>query len=963
MKREKKPLKPGSGSETSAIDPTNSNISPVAMTQPANATSTMEKQFSGRPSSSAASTASMSTSTSIKHDKEPTSNSKSNTHIPEEDDYSNLKLRTSIVPLEGYLDRFKPNRSTNTLPVPSLNPFRNSSFGNKPNSIPSHSTIPDLQASFKRFAAFVDGNSDESTDEESDESEVINGKAVHSEHQVNECAPPKAQIDKNVDDSQPEIATGNELSGHDTNADPRESTPANEEDDRLPRFSRSSSKPASVNASSWPANVGIKRQISFLAQEPGGIQSGSGVAIGYDAKQPLSLPPMQQPDPFDVSDADSQDLLRTMDEVSNTVFGSTRPLPASKRPIFPGSGGEEQENGILTNASSDRRLTRSMSTPQNSQTLKGTQDDKQISDVVVYSSVHIPNDHPADALPINEINLAHEADLSGHVGDNIDVAFHGPPSGRSEGIETSSPLSELSRSPSPPVDITSAQRDLYHAKQEDVPPQREGIEPETIDTPTQPPPAKKRKMTGMTSTHFSPDKRARRKRLSTKRESDQTLHNKDEEHDSAVILRHEESDIKVGTRLKEPRLRTRASLKIQDRDVDMADTEVPHCADDISPGPAQDEGTAIEISISQSSAALTKRKRKSTGKRSSYFTPPKPALDLSIIDRVDLYNTTAGGKKKRVPAGTSTAPVPSIHSTRFGIIQEKLWQEPFWLLIAVTFLNKTTGRAAVPVFWALKKRYPTPEALANAEQEDLQDMIYHLGLQGQRSKRLISIAKAWVERPAEKGVRFRTLHYPSKGDGKAYKPPAVVEEDADECAGALEIGHIPGCGPYAWDSWRIFCRDVRRGLADDYNCKNAKEGSFEPEWQKVLPLDKELRACLRWMWLREGWIWDHRTGNKREATEAEMERAVLGEMEIRDPQERKFAAQAAGVEVVQGAAPTKNVDESLLGVLEAELENTKAVAEEQRNTPEQTGELTDASDNIVVTSAAKPVRRSARLST
>ena len=146
------------------------------------------------------------------------------------------------------------------------------------------------------------------------------------------------------------------------------------------------------------------------------------------------------------------------------------------------------------------------------------------------------------------------------------------------------------------------------------------------------------------------------------------------------------------------------------------------------------------------------------------------------------------------------------------------------------------------------------------------------------------------------------MHYPCKGDGKEFKRQQVVEEDADDVGGALEIGHLPGCGPYAWDSWRIFCRDTLRGVAEDYNGKGASAGKdgevFVPEWKKVVPLDKELRACLRWMWLREGWIWDHETGEKREATEEEMERAVKGEMEIKDPQERKFAAKAAGVEVM-----------------------------------------------------------------
>jgi methyl-CpG-binding domain protein 4 len=50
-----------------------------------------------------------------------------------------------------------------------------------------------------------------------------------------------------------------------------------------------------------------------------------------------------------------------------------------------------------------------------------------------------------------------------------------------------------------------------------------------------------------------------------------------------------------------------------------------------------------------------------------------------------------------------------------------------------------------------------------------------------------------------------------------------------------------------------------RGLARDWVGAGAVEG-FEPEWKRVVPLDKELRACLRWMWMKEGWIWDAETG-------------------------------------------------------------------------------------------------------
>ncbi|GAB7333894.1 hypothetical protein MBLNU13_g06010t1 [Cladosporium sp. NU13] len=308
-------------------------------------------------------------------------------------------------------------------------------------------------------------------------------------------------------------------------------------------------------------------------------------------------------------------------------------------------------------------------------------------------------------------------------------------------------------------------------------------------------------------------------------------------------------------------------------------------AEDAATRDSDDE--AEQPSSSEELRPLQPKKKEGTGKTSTYFTPT-----ISPSKPADTKKSTPLPKTPRLPKGTSICPVPSTESTYFGLIQEKLWKEPFWLIIAVTLLNKTAGRSAAPIFWNLKELYPTPMALAQANEDDLVKMIGTLGLQNQRARRLILIATTWVASPPAKNQRYRTLNYPAKGDGKGIKKNQVVEEDADECEGALEIGHIPGCGPYAWDSWRIFCRDVQRGLAQHYNDRRS---GFEPEWQRVVPLDKELRACLRWMWLKEGYVWDHETGKRRDATLDEMVAGLKGEMEIVDEQERKFAVEAAGV--------------------------------------------------------------------
>ncbi|KAK3718295.1 hypothetical protein LTR37_005108 [Vermiconidia calcicola] len=729
-------------------------------------------------------------------------------------------------------------------------------------------------------------------------------------------------------------------------------------EDHLPMFSSPAPpRPESTSASTWPANVGIKRQSSFLEQEAGRNRSSSGPIPEHMNKKPRqSLTPVHaKHDPFDVPEDDSEEALLTMDEISKNVFGLTRALPAMG------------------------------------------------PDAIICNSVHVPEDESFDTIEIASKHIKHNTGLPA---GNINSGASDAVTESLRRSKSSSSLSELSRSPSPPAELLRNETHTKHLteqgdKDDSIVVVQEDAEDSIVVAEGKAAPVKKRKMTGRTSKHFTPEKRLRRKAVPKEVKNQDTTtapivlegtpSGSDEEPDDRSELPRAQQAIATARRPRRQRTTITYQLDQISSPSEENDDDGAEPAGDDTPRaeqaikeivvnrtkrparkPAAQDSDTIEAQTPDTKAvtpSAKRSKRKSTGKHSTYFTPPsrppKQPLDTTLLDRVDLYNTTSSGRTARVPAGTSTAPVPSINCPTFGIIQEKLWREPFWLLIAVTFLNKTTGRAAVPVFWELKKRYPTPEALADANQEDLFEMIWSLGLQRQRSKRLISMAKAWIEEPPVKGRRWRTLHYPLKGDGKEHKSGVVVEEDADDVRGALEIGQIPGCGPYAWDSWRIFCRDALRRVAEDYNGLNAVGEGFVPEWQKVLPLDKELRACLRWMWLREGWVWDPLTGDKSRATEVEMNAAVRGEMEIQDPVERKFAAQAAGVEPVQ--EPTLSA-QGLEVNQEAGTEQQAADANEvekvRLKTPDKApDDLSDDSETIVVaTPSKKGARRSVRLS-
>ena len=161
---------------------------------------------------------------------------------------------------------------------------------------------------------------------------------------------------------------------------------------------------------------------------------------------------------------------------------------------------------------------------------------------------------------------------------------------------------------------------------------------------------------------------------------------------------------------------------------------------------------------------------------------------------------------------------------------------------------------------------------------------------------------------AKRGRRYRVRDYPRKGDGRDVGKEEVIGDEEEEeevldpktgeprCRVAWEVGGLPGIGAYSIDSWRIFCRDKLRrvdnlGELEPYkphlstsaeeNQENANEDKIEieeprGEWTRVLPQDKELRAYLRWRWLRCGWEWDPETGERRRAGREVLERGRGG---------------------------------------------------------------------------------------
>ncbi len=307
-------------------------------------------------------------------------------------------------------------------------------------------------------------------------------------------------------------------------------------------------------------------------------------------------------------------------------------------------------------------------------------------------------------------------------------------------------------------------------------------------------------------------------------------------------------------------------------------TEVSDTSSGIPSGTAVEESPdCAQVSLPSRPARANLELTRDTGRavkatgtaRSPFFSPSTPTRASQQRPEPVTPSTI---KKTRPPRGTvSSLPIPPLSAAHFGLIQEELADNPFHLLIAVTFLIRTTGKAAIPVFRQLMALFPTPEALAAADPAEIIALIRPLGLSAVRCAAIQKYARLWIEKPPSREVRYGVKNYPRLGDGRHVRageefgpedrssangggggegrdePLDAVADARERAVGcAWEIGHLTQ-GPYALDSWRIFCRDVLLGRSGHWTGSGEVEG-FQPEWMRVLPRDKELRACLRWMW-------------------------------------------------------------------------------------------------------------------
>lgn len=96
----------------------------------------------------------------------------------------------------------------------------------------------------------------------------------------------------------------------------------------------------------------------------------------------------------------------------------------------------------------------------------------------------------------------------------------------------------------------------------------------------------------------------------------------------------------------------------------------------------------------------------------------------------------------------------------FNLVQETLFHDPWKLLIATIFLNRTSGKMAIPVLWEFLEKYPSAEVARTADWRDVSELLKPLGLYELRAKTIIKFSGTfpYTQRKNINGAYLRKPH-------------------------------------------------------------------------------------------------------------------------------------------------------------------------------------------------------------
>ncbi|XP_075430775.1 methyl-CpG-binding domain protein 4 isoform X2 [Ascaphus truei] len=138
----------------------------------------------------------------------------------------------------------------------------------------------------------------------------------------------------------------------------------------------------------------------------------------------------------------------------------------------------------------------------------------------------------------------------------------------------------------------------------------------------------------------------------------------------------------------------------------------------------------------------------------------------------------------------------------FNLVQETLFHDSWKLLIATIFLNKTSGKMAIPALWEFLEKYPTPEVARATEWKEMSELLKPLGLHELRAKAIVRFSDEYLT---------KKWRYPIE---------------------------LHGIGKYGNDSYRIFC-------VNEWKEVRARS---DLRVTQVHPEDHKLNKYHTWLW-------------------------------------------------------------------------------------------------------------------
>ncbi|XP_059800478.1 methyl-CpG-binding domain protein 4 isoform X2 [Hypanus sabinus] len=121
----------------------------------------------------------------------------------------------------------------------------------------------------------------------------------------------------------------------------------------------------------------------------------------------------------------------------------------------------------------------------------------------------------------------------------------------------------------------------------------------------------------------------------------------------------------------------------------------------------------------------------------------------------------------------------------FKLIQETLFHDPWKLLVATIFLNRTSGKKAVPALWEFLEKYPSAEVAQAADWMEMAVLLKPLGLNELRAKAIIRFSDEFLTKQWRYPIE---LHGIGKYGNDSYRIFCVKEWK--ECGGPT-YWHIP----------------------------------------------------------------------------------------------------------------------------------------------------------------------------